>query len=104
MAVCLFAGAAIVGLMLADLLQLITRRSPQVYEQAFIEEVHATRPPGPDPRVERVILICWALIAVKHVVVIWAVRHYAVPFSQLWVNAPTWLLGVLATFVYYFRD
>jgi hypothetical protein len=49
-------------------------------------------------------LICWLLIAVKHVAVIWAVHHYHVPFSQLWVNAPTWMLGVAATLVYYLRD
>jgi len=56
-----------------------------------------------DPRVERLILICWILIAIKHVAVIWAVHRYAVPFHQLWVNFPTWMLGVLATGLYYWR-
>jgi len=43
------------------------------------------------------------LITVKHVAIIWACRHYPVPFHQLWVNFPTWLLGALATAVYYGR-
>ena len=34
---------------------------------------------------------------VKHVAIIWAVWHYRVPLHQLWINFPTWLLGVLAT-------
>ena len=55
-------------------------------------------------RLEKLILLCWALIAVKHVAVIWAVHHYAVPFNQLWINAPTFLLGLLATLAYYWRE
>ena len=73
------------------------------YDRAFIKEVHTDRPVPRDPRSERFILICWGLIAVKHVAVIWAVHHYAVPFNQLWVNFPTFLLGLLATVAYYFR-
>ena len=87
--------------MFADLLQLITRRPPEVYEHAFVEEVHVSRPVPRNPRVEKFILICWGLIAVKHVAVIWAVHHYAVPFHQLWINAPTFLLGLIATLAYY---
>jgi len=90
--------------MLADLIQLITRRTPDTYERAFVAEVHATRPVPADPRVERIILACWCLIAVKHVLVIWAVHRYAVPFHQLWVNAPTFLLGLIATLAYYRRE
>jgi hypothetical protein len=36
--------------------------------------------------------------------VIWAVHHYAVPFHQLWINAPTFLLGLVATLAYYWGD
>ncbi|MBL9215958.1 MAG: hypothetical protein JNG83_10825 [Opitutaceae bacterium] len=90
--------------MLADFIQLITRRTPDTYERAFVTEVHATRPVPPDPRVEKFILACWGLIAVKHVVVIWVVHRYAVPFHQLWVNAPTFLLGLIATLAYYRRE
>ena len=34
---------------------------------------------------KKFILVCWLLIVVKHVAVIWAVHHYAVPFHQLWM-------------------
>ena len=87
--------------MFADLFQLKTRRSPDGIDRAFISEVHVSRPVPRDPKVEKIILICWVLIAVKHVAVIWAVQHYHVPFHQLWVNVPTFMLGLLATVVYY---
>ncbi len=88
--------------MFADLFQLRSRRPAAEYNHAFVAEV---RRPGPsDPRVEKMILFCWGLIAVKHVAVIWAVHHYAVPFHQLWVNAPTFLLGLVATLAYYWRE
>ena len=87
--------------MFADLFQLKTRRSPDGIDHAFIEEVHVTRPAPRNPRVERIIFICWILIAIKHVAVIWAVHRYHVPFSQLWVNVPTFILGLLATVIYY---
>ena len=87
--------------MFADLFQLKTRRAPDGIDHAFIEEVHVTRPAPRNPRIERTILICWILIAIKHVAVIWAVHRYHVPFNQLWVNVPTFMLGLLATVVYY---
>jgi len=90
--------------MFANLLQWITRRGPDAPAYAFVEEVHASRPVPRDPRAERFILICWFLIAVKHVAVIWAVHRYAVPFHQLWINVPTFLLGLLATLAYYWRE
>ena len=90
--------------MFANLLPLFNRRAMAVPGELLVEEVCVSRPEPRDPRVERFILICWGLIAVKHVLVIWAVWHYHVPFHQLWVNAPTWLLGVVATGCYYLRD
>jgi len=87
-----------------NLLNLLGRRpAPEIERHAFIEEVRVARREPPNPRVERLLLVCWILIAIKHVAVIWAVRHYHVPFHQLWVNFPTWLLGVLATGIYYWR-
>ena len=87
--------------MFANLLQLISRRpSPEVDRHAFIEEVVVHERDPRNPRVERLIFICWVLIAVKHVAIIWACHHYPVPFHQLWINFPTWLLGVLATGIY----
>ena len=90
--------------MLANLVQLITGRPvPEVDRSAFVEEVRVSRRERRNPKVERMILICWILIAVKHVLIIWACRYYPVPFHQLWVNFPTWLLGALATGIYYGR-
>lgn len=90
--------------MLADLFQFRAPRHPADYEHAFVEDVKVTRRVPRDARLERLILVCWVLIAVKHVLVIWAVHHYHVPFHQLWVNAPTWAAGVAATLAYYWRD
>ncbi len=90
--------------MFADLIRWINRRTPEAYEQAFVTEVHASRPVPRNPRLENIILVCWGLIAVKHIAVIWAVHLYAVPFHQLWINAPTFLLGLLATLAYYWRE
>lgn len=90
--------------MFANLTQLILGRPlPAAAHRAFVEDLHVARRETRNPRVERLICWCWALIAVKHVAVIWAVWHYHVPFHQLWVNFPTWLLGVLATALYYGR-
>lgn len=91
--------------MFANLFQLITGRpsAPGIERTAFVEEVHVRRAEPRNPKVERLILACWVLIAVKHVLIIWVCRHYPVPFHQLWVNFPTWLLGALATGIYYGR-
>ena len=90
--------------MFPNLVQLLAGRPPPELEhRAFVHEVEITDREQPNPRVERLILVCWLLIAVKHVAIIWAVHHYPVPFHQLWVNFPTWLLGVLATGIYYWR-
>ncbi len=88
--------------MFANLLQLKARRASGGYDRAFVAGVQVHQPVPRNPRVEKLILACWGLIAVKHVAVIWAVHHYAVPFHQLWVNAPTFLLGLLATVAYYY--
>ncbi len=91
--------------MFAALIRLISGRPPPDLEHnLFVEEVRvhddAVRR---DPRTLRFILICWILIALKHVLVIWACENYATPFHQLWVNFPTWLLGALATGIYFAR-
>ena len=90
----------------ANFVQLITGRAPapEIGRHTFVEEVRVPEaPPARDARVLRLIAACWVLIAVKHVAIIWAVGHYRIPFHQLWINFPTWLLGVLATAVYYGR-
>ena len=91
--------------MFANLFQLITGRPavPGIERDAFIEDVRVRDVEPRSTRVEWLIFGCWVLIAVKHVLIIWACRHYPVPFHQLWVNFPTWLLGALATGIYYGR-
>lgn len=93
--------------MFANLLQLISGRppAPEVERSAFVEHVHIGRATTErrDPRVERLIAVCWLLIAAKHVFIIWACRTYPVPFHQLWINFPTWMLGTLATGIYFAR-
>lgn len=90
--------------MLTGLVDWIAGRPTRTaYNRAFVEEVRTGGPHERNPRVECFILICWVLIAVKHVAVIWAVQHYRMPFHQLLVNAPTWVFGVLATWFYYRR-
>ena len=89
--------------MFADLFPWNRHHSPETYERAFVAEVTVSRAEPENPRLEKLILLCWGLIAVKHIAVIWAVHHYAVPFHQLWINAPTFLLGLLATTAYYWR-
>jgi len=89
--------------MFANLLQLIGGRPPppEVERSAFIESVHVARHERRNAKVERLILVCWILIAIKHVLIIWVCRQYPVPYHQLWINFPTWLLGALATAIYY---
>ncbi len=93
--------------MFTNLLQLITGQHPppEVERSAFVEEVRIHDPGRPrrNRKVERFLLVCWLLIAAKHVFVIWACQTYPVPFHQLWINFPTWLLGLLATAVYYLQ-
>ena len=91
--------------MLANLFHLRGGRPPppEQAHRAFVEELRVYDRERRDPRVERVILWCWLLIAAKHVAVIVAVHRFAMPFHQLWVNFPTWLLGALATGIYCWR-
>jgi len=90
--------------MFANLLNYFSSRDPAHQDHDFVESVEVTRPVPANPRAEKIILLCWVLIAVKHVAVIWAVGRYAVPFHQLWINFPTFLLGLVATWAYYARD
>ena len=90
--------------MFANLFQFKTSRAPADLDRAFVAEINVHRPVPRNPRLEKLILLCWGLIAVKHVAVIWAVHHYPVPFHQLWINFPTFLLGLLATLAYYLRE
>jgi len=90
--------------MFANLLQLLSNHPrPSADQQLFVEEVVVQDREPRSPRTERLMLICWVLIAVKHVAIIWVCNRYPVPFHQLWINFPTWLLGALATAMYFVR-
>ena len=91
--------------MFANLVQLITGRPPprEVERGAFVREVHVIHGEPRNRRMEWLIFWGWVLIAIKHVLIIWVWRQYPVPFHQLWVNFPTWLLGALATGIYFGR-
>ncbi len=91
--------------MFANLLQLLSDHPrPSDQPNVFVEEVVVVPDHEPrNPRTERLILVCWVLIALKHVAIIWVCHRYPVPFHQLWINFPTWLLGALATAMYFVR-
>jgi len=86
-----------------NLLQLISGRPGNGSDTNFVLEVQVREKPPRDPKFERFILHCWLLIALKHVAIIYACSHWPVPFHQLWINAPTFALGFLATAIYYWR-
>ena len=95
--------------MFANLLQLITRRAPPTplggtYDLAFVKEVSVREKTTPNPRVARLILACWVLIAGKCWLVTWLIKKYQVPFDPLWVIVPTLLFALLCTVVYFWRD
>ena len=69
--------------MFADLLPWPHRRAPAGYEHAFVRSVVVKRTDGRDPRLERFILVCWLLIAVKHAAILWALPHYHLPLVRL---------------------
>ncbi len=76
---------------------------PVDYERGFVTEVQVIRRLPPDPRMLRFLLICSVAIAIKRVTVIYACLHWPVPFHQLWINAPAFALGLLASGVYWGR-
>ncbi len=90
--------------MFANLMGRGPRRNALDYERSFVESVHF---PGAAPRnrrTERLLLACWIIIVLKCAVVAWAIPHYRVPFSPLWVILPTLLLAGIVTAVYFLRD
>lgn len=89
--------------MFTNLLQLISRRPAIGLNPEFVVEVKVRPKRARSPRMERFILVCWLLIAIKHLAVLYACYHWPVPFNALWINAPTFMLGLLATTVYYGR-
>lgn len=90
--------------MFANLLELIIRKPPQACEAVFVEKVVVTRKTPRNRRVEQIIIAGWVLIALKSVLVIWAIHRWHVPFSPWWVIAPTVMLAALCTAIYIWRE
>ncbi len=74
------------------------------YERGFVREVNVRERPPRNPRVEHVIEICWVVIALKSVAVVWLFDRYHVPVNPLWVIAPTLVFAALCTLVYLLRN
>lgn len=92
--------------MFTSFTQWIARRPATggAYTGAFVSGVEVEEPRAPrDRRMMIFLFVCWVLIAVKHIAVIWAVQRYHMPFHPLIVNFPTWLLGTVATTLYFRR-
>jgi hypothetical protein len=86
-----------------NLLSLISRRPTPDYDQGFVVEVRTRSPRVRNPRIERLFVIAWVLIALKTAFVLWAVPHYHIPFSPYWVVVPTLMFAALCTAVYFRR-
>ena len=89
--------------MLPNFLRLLAGRPGPGYEQEFVREVRVRGRPPRNRRLELVIWICWALIVLKTAFVLWAVPHYHIPFSPLWVIVPTIVFAGVCTAIYLFR-
>ena len=90
--------------MFANLLELISRRAPQTYENAFVEKVTVIKKTPRNRRVEQFLIAGWVLIALKSVLVFWAIHRWHVPFSPWWVVAPTVMFATLCTALYVWRE
>jgi hypothetical protein len=91
--------------MFANFIDLITRRPPAEYHRGFVEGVRLVDYRQPrNRRVEKIILVCWILIAAKCALVTWLVGKYHMNFDALWVNAPTVVFALMCTAVYFFRE
>ena len=90
--------------MFADFIRLVSRRPSVDYERGFVRGVRVSGRPPRNRRVERVLAVCWVLIAIKSVAVVWLFGRYHVPVSPLWVIAPTLVFAALCTVVYMLRD
>jgi hypothetical protein len=90
--------------MFADLVRLINRRPPKDYERGFVREVSVSDRAPRNPRVERVLALCWIAIVIKSFAVVWLFGHYHIPLNPLWVIAPTFIFAALCTVVYLLRD
>jgi hypothetical protein len=90
--------------MFADLVRLINRRPPTDYEKGFVRSVKVSPTTPRNRRLERLIGVCWIVIVLKSLAVVWLFDRYHVPVNPLWVIAPTVVFAGLCTAVYLLRD
>ena len=90
--------------MFSDFVRLISRRPPDEYEQGFVREVNVRQKAPRNARVERMLKLGWALIAVKSLAVVWLFERYHIQINALWIILPTVAFGCLCTLVYLLRD
>jgi hypothetical protein len=90
--------------MFANLLQLISHRTPPDFEHRFVQEVRAHARSPRNRRVERVLVAGWLLILAKSFLVIWLVDKYHLNFNPAWIIVPTVVAAGLCTAVYFLRD
>ena len=86
--------------MFANFFQIIFRRDPQNYEDAFVQDVRVVKAPPKNPKILRWLAVMWIFIALKSVFVWWACAHYPVPFHPMWLIGPTTAFGLLITLIY----
>lgn len=87
--------------MFANLLQLISRRTPPDYDRGFVREITVTRRVTRNPRTQKLLLFGWLVIAAKSALIIWAVHHYHVPIDPMWVIVPTVIFAAVCTLIYF---
>lgn len=91
--------------MIPNLLQLLSRRPPTEFDRGFVEEVRMLdHAPRRNPRIEKLILVCWILIAAKCGAVVWLVERYHMKFDPLWVNGPTVVFALMCTAAYFLHE
>lgn len=89
--------------MFANLIQLLTRRPPEGYDHAFVEDVHVHRRAGRNRRSEALLLLGWLLIGLKTWATFWFVDTYHMPFNAWWIVLPTLFAAAVCTWIYWRR-
>jgi hypothetical protein len=89
--------------MFANLSNLLSRRTQPDYDRRFVREIAVSGRAPRNRRMDLLIRVCWVLIAVKCVGVVWIIHHYRIPFGPQWIIGPTVAFAALCTAVYYGR-
>ncbi len=79
-------------------------REPNPGARAFVRPAPSRGAIARNAWAERLILAGWLAIAVKSLLVIWAVEHWAIPFHPYWINGPTFLMAAVVTAIYFGRN